>query len=143
MLQKALDNVLKESHSSVLRRSAGIPPTIIAILRAEPERLRLIRKHNNKRGNEQKSDEPVLINMAIRFLLDLAKTGTQDSKIHALNIMKFVFSDGFLKAEFGQFIPQAMTLAIEDFRSDSWPIRNSALMCFTALIKRLLGTNQI
>ena len=76
MLQKALDNVLKESHSSVLRRSAGIPPTIIAILRAEPERLRLIRKHNDKRGNEQKSDEPVLINMAIRFLLDLAKNGT-------------------------------------------------------------------
>lgn len=36
MLDKALEKITTESLSTVLRRSAGIPPTIIAILRAEP-----------------------------------------------------------------------------------------------------------
>lgn len=33
-----------------------------------------------------------------------------------------------------------MILATEHFESDDWSIRNSALMCFTALTKRLLRT---
>jgi hypothetical protein len=36
-----------------------------------------------------------------------------------------------------------MILATEEFQSDSWPVRNSALMCFTSLIKRFLGAQRI
>ena len=36
MLDKALEKITTENLSTILRRSAGIPPTIIAILRAEP-----------------------------------------------------------------------------------------------------------
>jgi hypothetical protein len=36
MLDKTLEKITTENLSTVLRRSAGIPPTIIAILRAEP-----------------------------------------------------------------------------------------------------------
>jgi hypothetical protein len=36
LLDRTLERISKESRSTVLRRSAGIPPTIIAILRAEP-----------------------------------------------------------------------------------------------------------
>ena len=36
MLKLALDKISKENLSTILRRSAGIPPTILAILRAEP-----------------------------------------------------------------------------------------------------------
>lgn len=36
MLHKALERITQENHSTILRRSAGIPPTILAILRAEP-----------------------------------------------------------------------------------------------------------
>ncbi len=75
MLDKALEKITTESLSTVLRRSAGIPPTIIAILRAEPIHA-----------------EPVLLNRSIGFLLELArKADRDDSKIHALNILRFIF----------------------------------------------------
>jgi len=76
MLTKAFDRITKENHSTILRRSAGIPPTIIAILRSEPL-----------------SNHPVLLNQTLEFLIDLAKSASDedDSKIHALNIMRFVF----------------------------------------------------
>ena len=36
-----------------------------------------------------------------------------------------------------------MILATENFKSDNWSIRNSALMCFTSLTKRLLNTTTV
>lgn len=76
MLNKALERITQENHSTILRRSAGIPPTIIAILRAEPL-----------------SAQPILLNQTLEFLINLAKSSsdTNDSKIHALNIMRFIF----------------------------------------------------
>lgn len=76
MLDAALSNITVENLSTILRRSAGIPPTIIAILRAEPMHA-----------------EPLLLNRTLTFLLELAKTSQEreDSKIHALNIMRFIF----------------------------------------------------
>jgi hypothetical protein len=123
MLDKTLEKITTENLSTVLRRSAGIPPTIIAILRAEPI-----------------SSEPVLLNKAIAFLLNLAKTADRDdSKIHALNIMRFIFQDSMLRHDIQGFITPAMILATESFSSNNWSIRNSALMAFTALTKRLLN----
>jgi hypothetical protein len=76
MLSKALERITQENHSTILRRSAGIPPTIIAILRAEPL-----------------SAQPILLNQTLDFLIDLARNSSDenDSKIHALNIMRFIF----------------------------------------------------
>lgn len=123
MLERALEKITTENLSTVLRRSAGIPPTIIAILRAEPI-----------------SQEPALLNKAIGFLLDLAKNADKDdSKIHALNIMRFIFQDSMLRHDIQRFITPAMILATESFSSNNWSIRNSALMAFTALTKRLLN----
>jgi len=34
-----------------------------------------------------------------------------------------------------------MILATENFQSDNWSIRNSALMCFTSLTKRMMNSN--
>lgn len=111
-----------------MRRSAGIPPTILAILRAEPI-----------------SNEPVLLNKTIEFLLHLARISkdTDDAKIHALNILRFIFQDSFLKNDINKFVTPAMILATENFKSESWSIRNSALMCFTSLTKRLLNTTTV
>ena len=82
MLDAALNKITTENLSTILRRSAGIPPTIIAILRAEPLH-----------------QEPVLLNKTLEFLLSLAKSSSDkdDSKIHALNIMRFIFQDAFLR----------------------------------------------
>jgi len=66
-----------------------------------------------------------------------------DSKIHALNILKFIFQDSYLKQDIEKFIPDAMMLAMEELKSDNWSIRNSALMCFTSLIKRLFNQNAL
>ena len=76
MLHQAFERITKENHSTILRRSAGIPPTILSILRAEPL-----------------SNQPVLLNETLDFLLNLARTSADqdDSKIHALNIMRFIF----------------------------------------------------
>lgn len=124
MLDQAFEKITKEDHSTVLRRSAGIPPTIIAILRSEPL-----------------SNEPHLLHHSLSFLLELVRTApSADSKIHAFNIMRFIFQDSLLKHDLGKHLTPAMILATEHFESDTWSIRNSALMCFTALTKRLLRT---
>lgn len=57
--------------------------------------------------------------------------------------MKFIFADAFLRHDANTYVPRAMILAMEQFKSDNWSIRNSALMCFTACIKRLLDTQMI
>lgn len=86
----------------------------------------------------------MLLNTTLTFLLELAKDSSPvDSRIHALNIMKFIFQDTYLREDITQFITPAMMLSCEEFKNENWNIRNSALMCFTALIKRLLGTHHI
>lgn len=57
--------------------------------------------------------------------------------------MKAVFNDAFLRHDVDTYIPRAMIVSMENFKSDSWSIRNSALMNFTALIKRLLDNFHI
>lgn len=57
--------------------------------------------------------------------------------------MKFIFQDTYLREDITEFITPAMILSCEEFQNENWNIRNSALMCFTALIKRLLGTHHI
>lgn len=141
LLHQVLDHITKENHSTILRRSAGIPPTIIAILRAEPAIIKANRSHNKKWGVEKRSEETKLLDTTLGFLLEVAQKASDkdDSKIHALNIMKFIFSDTYLREDVSKFIPRAMMLSMDEFSSDNWSIRNSALMCFTALIRRLLN----
>ena len=82
----------------------------------------------------------MLLNKTLAFLLNLARTASKDdSKIHALNIMRFIFQDSFLRHDVHAFITPAMILATDSFSSNNWSIRNSALMAFTALTKRLLN----
>lgn len=149
MLNKALERILSENHSTVLRRSAGIPPTILAILRAEPAIIKANRSYNKIKGvTEKKTEETLLLNRTLDFLLSQfegegASTQRDDNKIHSFNIMKVVFNDAFLRHDVDNYIPRAMIVSMENFKSDSWSIRNSALMNFTALIKRLLDNFHI
>ena len=100
MLKQALANINNENRSTILRRSAGIPPTIIAILRAEPGIIKANRSFNHKKGVEKRCEETLLLNETLDFLLDVVdKTDRDDSKIHALNIMKFIFSDTYLRQD--------------------------------------------
>ena len=70
MLDKALQRITNESHSSILRRSAGIPPTILAILRSEPALVKAAKSYNKIKGiTEKKSEETLLLNKTLDFLL--------------------------------------------------------------------------
>mmetsp|Transcript_40610 Transcript_40610/g.29228 ORF Transcript_40610/g.29228 Transcript_40610/m.29228 type:complete len:87 (-) Transcript_40610:2294-2554(-) len=86
-----------------------------------------------------------MLNMTLDFLINLAKESkNDDNKVHALNIMKFIFTDAFLIREhIAEYVTPAMILATKELQSDNWCVRNSALMCFTSLIKRLLNSMQI
>jgi len=141
MLMDTLDRITKENKSTVLRRSAGIPPTIISILRAEPPVVKNNRANNKKKGTERKTEQSDMLNMTLEFLLKLASEAEKgDSKIHAFNIMKFIFTDSILLREhINRYVTPAMILATKELQSDNWSIRNSALMCFTSLIKCLLN----
>jgi len=146
MLEKALDRISSENHSTVLRRSAGIPPTIIAILRAEPALVKAARCYNMKRGvTVKKPEETLLLNKTLDFLLAQFDVADQkdDNKIHAFNIMRVVFNDSFLRYEINTYITRAMIVSMENFNSDNWSIRNSAQMNFTSLIKRLFDNFHI
>ena len=117
---------------------------MIAILRAEPGIVKANRSWNKKKGVEKRTEETHLLDKTLDFLLKLAKDANcADSRIHALNIMKFIFSDTYLREDITKFITPAMILSCNEFKNENWNIRNSALMCFTALIKRLLGTHHI
>ena len=73
-LNKAFERISKESQSAILRRSAGIPNIIIAILRAEPDMLKLVHKQSNKKQQSlTQHGEPVLINTALLKLLEMTK----------------------------------------------------------------------
>ena len=146
MLEKALQRILSENHSTILRRSAGIPPTILAILRAEPAIVKANRSHNKIRGQtEIKTEETLLLNRTLDFLLAQFEVAdqTDDNKIHSFNIMKAIFNDAFLRHDVTTYITKAMIISMEEFKSDNWSIRNSALMNFTALIRRLLDNFHI
>ena len=116
MLENALERISSENHSTVLRRSAGIPPTIIAILRAEPRIVKDARAYNQKRGLvEKKSEVTVLLNRTLDFLLAQfdVPNQTEDNKIHSFNIMKVVFNDAFLRHDVTTYIPRAMIVSME------------------------------
>ena len=57
--------------------------------------------------------------------------------------MKAIFNDAFLRHDVTTYITKAMIISMEEFKSDNWSIRNSALMNFTALIRRLLDNFHI
>ena len=52
--------------------------------------------------------------------------------------MKVIFSDTCMRYDVHTYITKAMIVSMEEFHDDNWSIRNSALLNFTALIRRLL-----
>jgi hypothetical protein len=53
--------------------------------------------------------------------------------------MRFIYQDSLLRHDVQKFITPGMILACDSFSSDNWSIRNSGLMSFTALTKRVLN----
>eukprot|EP00002_Diphylleia_rotans_P033698 TRINITY_DN7190_c0_g1_i2.p1 TRINITY_DN7190_c0_g1~~TRINITY_DN7190_c0_g1_i2.p1 ORF type:complete len:1856 (-),score=344.01 TRINITY_DN7190_c0_g1_i2:155-5722(-) len=127
-LEKSIDALYKETY--VLRRSAGIPFSFLAILRAEPGHL-----------------PPVLLHYVMKRLLSIVRgedeKATEKCKVHALNTMKAIYRDKMLSSDSLKYISEGLMIAIQGFTSSSWSIRNSCTMCYTTIIARIFRNKKV
>jgi hypothetical protein len=60
-------------------------------------------------------------------------------QVHAKNTMRAIFTEAKLATISNVFVEQGFAVAIHGFTSDIFPIRNSSIMLFDALLTRALG----
>ena len=128
LLEKILSNLQNNVFKNFLRRSAGIPPAILCLLKTEPlgRRSKLL---------------PTTFT-TIFAILD-KEDQLRELKIHALNILKLIFQDAQMKYDIEPFIGKCFKYAINGFMSNDWSLRNSSLMLFAAIWKRIIGNNKV
>ncbi len=127
----------------VLRRSAGIPHYVLAVVRAE--------------GATRNSHATPILSAAAGMLLahvqnaDLyrndktmatKRSRAEESVTHALNLLRALFRDRNLSNSILRFFADTMIVTVKAFGSASWLIRNSAMTLFSALIRRGVGVPQ-
>ena len=126
-----------KSHSAnrILRRSAGLPPMLLSVLDAE----------DHTQGVPQMAHE------TIDVLLDIANMKETDSvdeealklrtahKINALNVLKYVVDDSYLREVVAVYGSRLLLLSVEGFNHEAWNVRNSSLMLFSSLLHRVVG----
>lgn len=127
----------------VLRRSAGIPAFILAVVNAEAS-LRT-RSH----------DTPLLSGIVEALLshlegsdlcvadpgalINVTRSRHEDSVAHALNLLRALFLNGNVATPVLRYLERTFIITVKSFRSASWLIRNSAMMLYAALIRRGVG----
>ena len=57
-------------------------------------------------------------------------------KVHCLNIVRSIFQDSSFAVDSVAFTATALRSALEGFASTNWAVRNSSLLCFTAILNR-------
>lgn len=138
-------NILSRALSGklyVLRRSAGIPWLVTAIVNAEA-------------SVNRRSHESVMLNGITTVLLDHLKkvemqqtsrggfaklnTLSEESTSHALNLLRALFLNSNIASNIMKYLETATMYCIQSFCSSSWVIRNSAMMLYSALIRRGIG----
>ncbi|ORZ21579.1 putative death-receptor fusion protein-domain-containing protein [Absidia repens] len=123
---------LTSSNISITRRSAGLPLCILAIVSSEPvtkkELLgRTFQQLLSLAGEEPPTDADQRIDLP---------------QVHAYNIMRTIFMDSKLGTRVLEYASDGFSLAINGFSSSSWAIRNCAVMLFSTLLQRTLGTKK-
>ncbi|XP_019627525.1 PREDICTED: thyroid adenoma-associated protein homolog isoform X1 [Branchiostoma belcheri] len=135
ILDQVLDVISgNRSTSNITRRSAGLPLLVQAITASEP------------RGNYRP-----LLRRAVQVLLTTAQLPlSQDEdhtvdipQVHALNVLRALFSDSTLGAAMLGHISDAVILAISGFSSPVWAIRNAAMQLYGTLLIRMLGPKRV
>lgn len=114
---------------SFTRRSAGLPYLMQAVL----------------------STEPVTETHALRTTIDalLKLAGDVDneeqllSRIHALNLLRVLLRDAALGSRIMPHIADAVRIAVLNFASSHFVVRNSAMMVFTSLQQRIFGVKRV
>ncbi|ORX64464.1 hypothetical protein BCR32DRAFT_273100 [Anaeromyces robustus] len=132
-LEDSLNTIKMSNKISITRRSAGMPFLILAILLSE--------QNSNK----------VLLPHALSVLIDIARqpfdTETYNEKcdlpqVHAMNILRSIFRESKLSDDISAYVTDTMILTLEGFKSPAWSIRNCAMMMFTTILHRIIGSKK-
>ncbi|KAF2675118.1 hypothetical protein BT63DRAFT_420345 [Microthyrium microscopicum] len=120
---------LRQSGSTITRRSAGIPPLMVGILSVDVDGS-LLKRAIHDLQSTAKSEA-----------IDLSEGGSLP-QVHALNCLKAIFTTSNLAGVSEVYIPEAIDLAGQCVNSKIWAIRNCGLMLFKSIIDRLLGSTE-
>ncbi|KAI8097284.1 putative death-receptor fusion protein-domain-containing protein [Halteromyces radiatus] len=123
---------LTSSNISITRRSAGLPLCILAIVSSESVTKKELLGETFQQLLKLAGEEPP---MDADQRVDLPQ-------VHAYNIMRTIFMDSKLGTRVLEYASDGFFLAINGFSSSSWAIRNCAVMLFSTLLQRTLGTKK-
>ncbi len=65
------------------------------------------------------------------------------SQVHAFNTIKAVLQDTAVGVEMHAAVEEAFLLSVQGFSSESWAVRNGALLLFGVLLARMLGGKRV
>ena len=126
-----ITEMLRNNVTINTRRSAGLPSLICGILIADNQNKLMLRAITD-------------LDVVSRSSIDakLAEEGSL-AQVHAMNCIKDILKNTRLAEKSERYIPNALHLAADALRSDTWAIRNCGLMLFRAVTDRLLGTSEL
>jgi heme exporter protein D len=106
-----------ESRTAILRKSAGLPPALLSIVRS--------------------SD---LASKALDFFTEHTQESSHlELRIHSYNIMRAIFLDKVLRQRVETRIAECLALSIQGMASPHWSLRNSSTLLLAAIIERIFG----
>ena len=130
VLDQIMEFMLRDQQSrrDAIRRSGGLPFGIHSIMISD------VKSRMN-------------VTVMEKLLLISNTEATETSSIywpcvHALNTLRLIFSDNKLSS-LEQFYGEGFKVILKCLSSPHWEIRNSAALCFTALVSRVTGFSNI
>lgn len=108
-----------------IRRSAGLPYGFLAILHAEPSKTNRI-----------------LLSKTMTTLLEYSREDDFETKVHSLNILRALMRDREFSVNLTHFVADSLIQAVCGFSHENWPVRNSSLMLFSAIMTSALSMDQ-
>lgn len=126
VMEQMFDHMLRDDQSrrDAIRRSGGLPFGIHSVMVANPKSILTVK--------------------SISRLIDICQRSDGNSvdslwpKVHALNVLRLVFSDNRLSG-LDQFNGVSFQVILQSLSDPRWEIRNSAALCFTALVSKVMG----
>lgn len=126
VIEQMFDHMLRvdQSRRDAIRRSGGLPFGIHSVMVANPKSQ--------------------LTKNTMSRLIDICQGNHKIAsemywpKVHALNALRLIFSDSRLSS-LDRFYSISFKIVLLDLSNANWEIRNSAALCFTSLVTKVLG----
>jgi len=123
-LLKDIEDGGKRKSLCATRRSAGVPFIVQAVVVGE-----------GVGGG-------VTLRSTMARLLQLAKEGSSETRVHSLNILRALFRDSRLGDAITSFLEGGVTVSITGFKASNWAERTAATLLFSALMTRIFGVKR-